>query len=45
MTPAPFRSLLMSGVVRRLLGAIVLMGLLWLAVVWAIGEPSSLALQ
>jgi hypothetical protein len=45
MTPAPFRSLLMSGVVRRLLGAAVLVGLLWLAVAWAVGEPTSLTLQ
>jgi hypothetical protein len=45
MTPAHFRSLLMSGVVRRLLGAAVLVGLLWLAVGWAIGEPTSLTLQ
>jgi phosphate/sulfate permease len=45
MTSANFRSLLMSGVVRRLVGAAVLVGLLWLAVTWAIGEPSSLTLQ
>lgn len=45
MTPATFRSLLMSGVVRRLLGAAVLVGLLWLAVGWAVGEPSPLTLQ
>jgi hypothetical protein len=45
MTSANFRSLLMSGVVRRLLGAAVLVGLLWLAVVWGIGEPTSLTLQ
>jgi hypothetical protein len=45
MTPAPSRSLLMSGVVRRLLGAAVLVSLLWLAVAWAVGEPTSLTLQ
>jgi hypothetical protein len=45
MTSATFRSLLMSGVVHRLLGAAVLVGLLWLAVIWAVGEPTSLTLQ
>jgi hypothetical protein len=39
MTTATFRSLLMSGVVRRLMGAAALVGLLWLAVGWALGEP------
>lgn len=39
MTTATFRSLLMSGAIRRLLGAAVLVSLLWLAVGWALGEP------
>jgi len=38
-SPMP-RSLLMSGITRRLLGAVLLATLLWLAVAWALADAS-----
>jgi hypothetical protein len=39
-SPMPRRSLLMSGITRRLLGAVLLATLLWLAVAWALADAS-----
>ena len=38
--PALPASLLMAGAGSRLLGTLGLLALLWLAVVWALGEPA-----
>jgi hypothetical protein len=37
--PSTLHSLLMSSAVQRLAGALALVGLLWLAVAWALVEP------
>jgi hypothetical protein len=38
---APFESVLMSSALARLAGAAALVGLLWLAVAWALAGPST----